>query len=288
MNSLLIRALNKFGILKKVYLNGNLSLNGKTFKIPLIEGEGFANLFMSEPWMIDLLKTVLPLGEKKFVDVGVNIGQTLLKLRSVSEIDYVGFEPNNLCVYYTSKLIKENGISNASLIPVGISDMNGLGELNFYFDTNTDSSASIIADFRPQQKVVRKEFIALADIPSIKNNIDLSDVSILKVDVEGAEWEVLNSFSKEIKSARPVIMMEILPAYNKENTSRVERQDKIQQLLKESNYIMFRVKKEGEVLKGFDEIGEVGIHSDLNACEYVMIPLEKKELFLSSYKKVLS
>ena len=49
--------------------------------------------------MIDILKIVLPIENKKFIDVGVNIGQTLLKLKSVSsEIDYIGFEPNPICV----------------------------------------------------------------------------------------------------------------------------------------------------------------------------------------------
>ena len=43
---------------------------------------------------------------KGFIDVGVNVGQTLLKLKSISsEINYLGFEPNPNCVNYLKNLI---------------------------------------------------------------------------------------------------------------------------------------------------------------------------------------
>jgi hypothetical protein len=64
---------------------------------------------MSELWMIDLLKIVLPIGNKSFVDVGINVAQTLLKLKSVSpEINYIGFEPNPVYTNYGAKLIKKH------------------------------------------------------------------------------------------------------------------------------------------------------------------------------------
>jgi hypothetical protein len=99
MDKLTIQILRKLRILKYLNINGNISLNGKLFKIPILEEIGFSNLFISEPWMIDLLKIILPIEKERFIDVGVNIGQTLLKLRSISDnIDYIGFEPNPVCI----------------------------------------------------------------------------------------------------------------------------------------------------------------------------------------------
>jgi FkbM family methyltransferase len=283
MNKFSIRVLKKLNVLKYLNTIGSVSLNDTKFKIPVTEEVGFSNLFMSEPWMIDLLKIVLPIGNKSFVDVGINVGQTLLKLKSVSpEINYVGFEPNPVCSNYTVKLIKKNNIINTTVVPCGISDKTEMGVLNFYTQTTDDTSASMIADFRPDQKTFKKEFIPLFDIKTLQQKIDLDSISVLKIDVEGAELEVINSFKELISSKNPIILIEILPAYTKSNSQRVNRQNEIQNVLKELEYSIFRVIKQNEILIDITEILEIGIHEDLNCSEYVMVPKTKKEAFTTS------
>ncbi len=44
----------------------------------------------------------------------------------------------------------------------------------------------------------------------------LGKIAMIKIDVEGAELEVLTSIKYEIKENHPIIIVEILPAYNKE------------------------------------------------------------------------
>ena len=286
--TIFIRALNKFRILNLFNINGAISLNKKTFKIPILQKIGFSNLFMSEPWMIDILKIVLPIENKKFIDVGVNIGQTLLKLKSVSsEIDYIGFEPNPICVNYAAKLINENNFDNTLIIPSGISDKNEMGVLNFFSQSETDSAASMIEDFRPDQKTFKKEFIPLFNLDSLKNKINLDSISILKIDVEGAELEVLNSFKKEIEEKKPIILIEILPVYNAQNVRRIERQNKIQNMLKDFDYSIFRVIKQDDILLDLQEISEIGIHGNMNDSEYVMVPKVKKEVFKNNCQQRL-
>ncbi|MEL6842391.1 MAG: FkbM family methyltransferase [Bacteroidota bacterium] len=289
MNHSLIRALNKAKLLPYLNVNGNIVLNQKKFRIPILQKIGFSNMYMSEPWMIELLKIVLPIDDRGFVDVGVNIGQTLLKLRSVSrDIQYVGFEPNAKCVNYVDRLVEENSFTNVSVIPVGISNTTEIGVLNFYYTSKTDSSASMITDFRPEQKVERKEYIPVFDFATLEKVVNFESVSVLKIDVEGAELEVLNGLYPLIQKEQPIILIEILPAYNTENTFRIERQDNIQALLQKADYTMFRVIKEDETLKGLAEISEIGIHSDLNQCEYVMVPKNKKQKFEEAYQERLS
>ena len=289
MNTIFIRALNKFRILNLLNINGNISLNKKTFKIPILQKEGYSNLLMTEPWMIDILKIVLPIENKNFIDVGVNIGQTLLKLKSVSsEVDYIGFEPNPMCVNYVSKLIKENNFDNTQIIPSGISDRNEIGVLNFFSQSETDSGASMIEDFRPSQKTFKKEFIPLFNLDSLKNKINLDSISILKIDVEGAELEVLNSFKKEIEEKKPIILIEILPVYNEQNVRRIERQNKIQTILNGFEYSIFRVIKKDDILIDLKEISEIGIIKDMNDCEYVMVPKVKKAIFIKNCQQRLN
>ncbi|MGB4838706.1 MAG: hypothetical protein WBP08_06900 [Saprospiraceae bacterium] len=104
--------------------------------------------------MVQMLNIVLPIDNRGFVDLGINIGQTLLKLRSVSsEIKYIGFEPNPMCVNYVDRLMKENNLKDISIIPVDIADKTEIGVLNFFCASGTDSSASMIRDFRPEHKI---------------------------------------------------------------------------------------------------------------------------------------
>ncbi|MCB9364233.1 MAG: FkbM family methyltransferase [Flavobacteriales bacterium] len=278
----IIRVLNKFRLLTFFNINATILLNDKEFRIPILSKLGLSNLYMSEPWMIDLLKVITQIGNEKFVDVGVNVGQTLLKLKSVSnDINYIGFEPNPSCVNYSTKLIKLNNFKNTLLFPFGIADKTQIAELVFFYESDVDSSASIIQNFRPNQTIHHKEYVPIFDVNSIKTVASFDDISIIKIDVEGAELEIIRTFKETIKKANPIMMVEVLPVYNAENKDRLSRQNEIEAILKECNYSIFRVNKVNETLKGFKELQEIGIHSDLNDCEYIFMPNSKKELFNS-------
>jgi FkbM family methyltransferase len=274
-------------IVKKGLSNFNLiirsKVNGKYYKIPILGNVGISNLSISEQWMVDLLKALLSIDANKFVDVGVNIGQTLLKVKSVdAQIEYLGFEPNPSCVFYVNKLIKVNSIKNTALYPVGISTKSELGVLNFYYDSETDGSASIIKDHN-SKTVNRKEFIPLFDINTLKTTVDFENMSILKIDVEGAELEVIKSFEDEIKRNNPFIITEILPVYNKEeNPVRFQRQNDLLEALHTLDYFTFRIIKEKKNLIAIKKIQSIEIHSDLNKCEYLFVPKSKLQKLASS------
>ena len=136
-----------------------------------------------------------------------------------------------------------------------------------------------ILDFRPDQKIERKEYITLFDLKRLGEVIALDAISVLKIDVEGAELEVLSSFKDLIKEQQPIILIEILPAYEADNTFRVERQDNIQRILAEADYLIYRVIKENDILLDLDLIPEIGIHGDINLSEYVMVPNSKQAEF---------
>ena len=243
---------------------------------------GFSNMWMSEPWMIRLLEIVVPISKGSFIDVGVNVGQTLLKLKSVStEFDYFGFEPNPACIYYVNELVRINGFQHINLIPVGISSETMVGKLYFFDKSAIDSSASIVEHFRPDQKIEKTEYIPIFNTSAIRKNIDLCKIGIIKIDVEGGELEVLTGLGNEIIENQPVILIEILPVYDNKNTKRLERQNKIEQLFKDWKYSIFRVIKQNEQLKNIEEISEFGIHGDLNSCEYVAVPEKLKDEFLN-------
>lgn len=272
MNKLFLKALNKFNLLENLNVTVPIYLNNNSFLIPVEGKTGYSNVFTTEPWMIGLLEKILPLKSGIFIDVGVNIGQTLLKLRSVDkEIEYVGFEPNPFCVNYTSKLIALNELKNSILMPFGVSNQTEVGVLNFFHKGNTDSTASIIPEFRPEQKIERKVFIPLFDFSKFDHFVKSDSVGFLKIDVEGAELEVLQSFTEIIKQSNPFILIEILPVYNEQNETRLDRQNKIELLLHDCNYSILRIIKEGDSVAKLEEVKSFGIHSNLDHCDYICV-----------------
>ncbi len=288
MNVFIVKVLKKINAFKFFNFSVRTTINNRNFKIPISDNIGYSNLVTSEPWMLDVLKIILPLGEKRFFDIGVNTGQTLLKLKSVSsKIEYIGFEPNPFCVGYTSKLISKNNFKNTTLIPVGVSNKTEVGELHFIEKSAVDSSASMITEFRQNHAIKRKAYIPLFDVEHLNAKINFEGISILKIDVEGAELEVLISFKSYIAKSEPIILLEILPAYNKENTFRISRQNEIQELFIGLNYSFFRIVKQNDLLINLEAITEIGIHADLSACDYVIVPRTKIEAFTRSYKEVL-
>lgn len=272
-----IRILKKLGLLEKINIEGYQYLNHKKFKVPIIKGIGYPNLFKNELWMIQLLKEHQE--ESVFIDIGANIGQTLLKLRSIFPfVRYLGFEPNPACVFYTQELIKSNHFENTELIPCGIADFDGIGRLSFYNNVITDSTASVMEDFRPGKFIIRREIVVLNRFETILKTLDINAVQMIKIDVEGCEFEVLKSLEKCIQNFRPKILIEILPVYNKtENKTRYSKQVEIEAYFKKYAYKKFRVIKEDQVFQGLELIDSIGIHSDTSLCDYLVLPEEKAD-----------
>ena len=221
MTKLFLRILKKIKLLPYLNLNGKVKVNNLTINIPIIKGIGFGNIYGTEPWMVSLFKEIFQIKKDgAYYDVGVNLGQTLIKLRAVNpELEYFGFEPNPICVFYSKELIKANKYKRTSIFPVGVSTEDNIYSLSLFSDDDTDSAASMLDNFRPEQKTFRKEYIPCFNVERILEKYSLPKIGVLKIDVEGAEKEVLESFEKRIKIDRPFIQVEILPVYKQENTS---------------------------------------------------------------------
>jgi FkbM family methyltransferase len=282
------KILNRLNLLSKVNLMVPTKINHQCFQIPVLGGLGYGNLSISEPWMIHLLGALTQLKkEGVYLDVGVNVGQTLLKLKSVNpQYEYIGFEPNPTCVHYAKKLIEANKFENISLYPLGIAGDNSIFELNFYSTAETDSTASMVENFRPNQKIHKKEFIPCYRIQDVFPKDKIPNISIVKIDVEGGELEVLKGLDEMVTQKRPFIQIEILPVYQKENVSRLDRQTQIEQLCKNWNYHIFRIHcNQQNLFSHLETIEEIGIHSNMDWCEYIFVPKELIEQLKSAIDK---
>lgn len=243
-----------------------MKINNKSVRIPVVNQLGLNMLEEKELWMNDLLHK-LGQQENHLYDVGVNLGQTLLKWKThFPQGSYTGFEPNTNCVDYVNELIKQNEFEGCQIHPFGISNESGAGKLHSLAGDKGDSTASMVADYRSDDR----EAIAV-ELKSFKD-LQLSPKGIVKIDVEGGELEVLNALLEV--SSECIIICEILPVYNEENEMRIDRQNKILKLLDEHNYQLYRISKESKI--GLSPLETIEIHSDLDWCDYLMIPSNRK------------
>lgn len=249
------------------------STRGKAVSIPFIGGRSLHA--GAEPWMTDLLGSLLPLAPGRFVDVGVNLGQTLLKVKLLDpERAYLGFEPNPLCVSYVRELIARNHWRSVELVPAGLFVRDEILALELFSTTDaTDSAASVISNFRPGQPVHERLHVPVVRWETATKAVGEVPSGIVKIDVEGAELEVLSTMEAMIGRDMPLILMEVLPAYRADNSPRIERQRAIEALAARHGYSILRVQKSSDGrFRGLRRIQEFGVHADLNECEHVLAP----------------
>lgn len=249
-------------------------LNGKKLSIPLLKGMKVG--ISGEKWMSGLLKALFAYTEGAFYDIGANRGQTLIKVRSIdTHRSYIGFEPNPSCLFYLQQLIACNNWTNTTLIPAGIHTDDGLWILSG--DNDTDGGATVIEECKKPSATVTK-LVPLFSYTTIRRNLPKQTVAIIKIDVEGAELEVMSSLSDLINEQRPILIMEIWQS--DANACKKQRTEKLVNLLGSMQYKSYGLvthKSRGTYL-GLSETA-LG-HAKLD--NYVLLPREKEQSILKT------
>jgi len=265
------KLLNDWNLLKFINIRIKNKDFHKNYSFPIIHGFGTEYLYEDkEPWMDQVvLKMDLPDGEL-FIDVGFNVGQTLIKLRkSYNHIPYVGFDPNPGCVSYITELISVNNIDKVKVLNLALSDRKRIHHLHLY-ENDRDSKASIIENFRENRVYKRIPVISEKGDEIIGTVSEGTKLSCIKIDVEGSELEVLNGLKNSIIRDQPVILCEILPVYNANNKKRLKRQKGIAEFLKSIDYCIYRIiKNHNNQFQSLYPLEEFDIHSNLALCDYI-------------------
>lgn len=269
----ILRVLQRQRVAGRLNFMSRMSIGTRHFAIPILGGAGLQNLRGEEPWLLPVLQVLLRLKRGAFLDVGMNVGQTLLKFLSVEHDghDYYGFEPNPMAAAYTYKLIRSNNAANVSVIPVGLSDRTGIA--SFFLSGEYDTKASAIEGFREQSDYSTKRFIAIMRGDDVIDGLKIDAISVLKIDVEGGEMEVLLGLENTIRRARPFISCEVLPirdTHTDVGQLRRQRADRVQTFLASIDYGICRVLNTGVL----EELNDIPTHDDLSLCEYLFMPKE--------------
>ncbi|MFV2060823.1 MAG: FkbM family methyltransferase [Gammaproteobacteria bacterium] len=235
-----------------------------------------------EIWMGDCLKAFIATKQGTILDIGVNVGLYLVKLRLISkDIPYIGFEPNPSCLLYTHELIRLNQFKNSKLIPVALAENDDIAQ--FYASRIGDKGGSLIKDHL-NESGHKFSFDALVmNGDQLIEKFKLDNIAAIKIDVEEAEIYVLRGLLASLKKYRPYVYCEILTVAD--DPERIKRKDAICQLFSEIDYVVFGVTKNKDALKQITDFNEVGVNY---AAEYIFCPAEDADVFVAAAKKYIS
>lgn len=282
-------------VLKKLkihqYFNFSFSkrINHVKVYIPITEDVGLTNMILDKDWL-DLLIESFVFSEDyyTFIDVGVNIGQTLLRLKTISpQTKYLGFEPNSSCVNYVQKLIKKNQFGDCRILNAALSTDVNILELEK--ESDTDSRASLISDLRPNYFSVKESVLAMPYQQFFLNE----KIGFVKIDVEGGEYEVLAGMEKAIQKHQPVITCEVLDSHSAEVLEFTQiRATKLCDMLKSWNYNIIRLQTGVSKIVDFEKLDSIKIvqWTSRSYCfnDYLFYPQEKENMVVDKLYKIIN
>ncbi len=255
------------------------TLNGKRFRVPILGGLGAAMRHPHEPWMLQNLIEVEKHADGCFVDVGVNLGQTLLAVKSIRpDWEYVGFEPNPYCIFYVMNVVKANDLDACTVYPFGIGESTGAMDLRL--NSLTGGEGSIVAGFRSESQYKRRIKVPILGAEFLPDELMERKVGVLKVDVEGGELDVFRAMVAVLEKNKPLIISELLPVgdpASEQGTFRKERQDALLTIFRDLGYRIIRLHIDGSR----ELLDDIEVHSEIRLSNYLFVPAEKVDLFAS-------
>ena len=246
-----------------------------------------------EPWLDGIFDFALGASAGAFVDVGANLGQNLTKLvRRDKSRRYVGFEPQLAAAVFIDRLIVENGLRQHTVLPLALSNRRGLVRLmtrDREFTQAGSGVASIVSGFRPDDFYGSSQAVWAIPGDEALRGLTPTGIALIKVDVEGAELEVIDGLRASIRRYQPVILFEVLNHFllltgrfldDATIDFREQRTRKLESLLRGHGYRIHRIDRNAAPI----EVERIKprrsrSHSDAN---YVAVPHRLCRHFLDS------
>ena len=243
-----------------------------------------------EHWLDDVFHAAFRCGDGPFLDVGANVGQTLLKVLAIDRSRrYIGFEPQILCSSIIQNFIQTNNLANHVVLPIGLSSENKVVRL-LTRDYEFDPAASMVESFRPESFYKGHQYVCVRKGDEVAAEMQLSAIAVMKIDVEGGELEVIEGLANTIRNYQPFIVFEVLNFYlhaTKEHLAepivsfRQERIDRMEGLLRSFGHELYRISP-----GGLTAVPKIHPEStpDLNRSHYVAVPRDRCDRFLSELR----
>jgi len=249
-------------------------IDGRWIKLPVLGGLKAG--ISGQRFLLDILKHFLPKLDGAIVDVGVNIGQTLCKVKLADpHQSYYGFEPNAACHAYVEQLVRINDWTNVSIFPCGLSDRTRMLHLHVSPDKGTDGFGSFLPCILPDG--TRENHLSWAKPAAVFAYTEIAylieeRIALLKIDVEGTELEVVRGMADVIHRDEPIVVIELIP-----DESLIGRHEETITLLQSLGYNLFSIgKQRNSCWSGLKPMRSYVTPDDLSMSDYLAIPRSKR------------
>jgi FkbM family methyltransferase len=231
-------------------------------------------------WKSQIIRQILEVSDGDFIDVGANVGQTLIDFYSVGMARrYIGFEPNPSSYASLRAFTTENSFDSCTILPIGLSD--GLHVLNLYsaVGASTDQGASIIPDIRGCREL-QPTTILCCRFDDLRDDLKIRSIGLIKIDVEGAELQVLRGMESSLQALRPSVLCEILFADARVDIEKYANNVRqIWRYLEDLQYSVFRIQKHRQDFVELLQVDcfpvRVWTSENSHECDYIFMPNEK-------------
>lgn len=136
------------------------------------------------------------------IDVGGYIGDSTLIFSELKPQQIISFEPVSENYSIMEKTIKLNNLSNITI------EKKALGDKEGRIIINTSGSESSIINNRPSSYDGELE-IDVTTLDSYTHTNNINNISLIKVDIEGAEQDFLRGAEQTIRQFKPILLISI-------------------------------------------------------------------------------
>ena len=154
-----------------------------------------------------------------FIDIGANVGFYSLLFVSKTNNQSYAFEPLSKNIEKFKRNIDLNEINNIEIFPYGLSDSYHETEIYYREDNMGAASETMKEKYKYFINDVKTEITQFKPLDELKSNF--SNIGLVKIDVEGAELDVLRGAEEFIQSQKPGILIEIHPVVLKDRNQSV-------------------------------------------------------------------
>jgi len=214
-----------------------------------------------EPWAEEIIKSIFKIKPGAFIDVGANVGQTFLKVLKIDKgRPYIGFEPQTTGCSFIHQFILANRLTHHLILPMGLGREEGMARLGLREEN--DVAASMVENYRPEGFYSHYQYIPICQGDTVLAQLGIAALSLVKIDVEGGELDVLHGLKESLEKFRPYILFELLPNYlyfakkeldDRTMAYREKRHCEMGHFLAANNYALYQIRP-GEGVKPTKEL----------------------------------
>jgi FkbM family methyltransferase len=202
------------------------------------------------------------------LDLGANIGMITLALSLLAPVGHVyAFEGSAETTRALNETLRANGLTNVSAgnVIIGRSrervnffDIPGMRSSGHYVPADTTRNA---ASAQGSSQVVQRE---TKSVDQLVEELGLKRLDFIKIDVEGAELDVLNGAAETFKRFSPLVVMEF-NSYAFMHLREIAPRQALRQIMNVFSDVYYFKGRTGEVvqLENSDDARETFLHNNL-------------------------